>query len=218
MIVDVSPVANKHLPFFLAFVTTTVASILILSDPLLALAGMYTYTDAKGIVHYTNVPTDPRYRLMPSILSFSRPLSRSRSRTQLQSYTDRSFDSHIHDAAQRYDIDPLLIKAVIKQESNFNPNATSGKGALGLMQLMPGTARDMGVYDVFDPRDNIFGGVRYLRRLYSQFNGDLALTLASYNAGPERVYAAANTIPDIPETRDYVRSVLSMYNSYKHVD
>ena len=111
-------------------------------------------------------------------------------------------------------MDPLLIKAVIKQESNFDPNAASNKGALGLMQLMPGTARDMGVYDVFDPRDNIFGGTRYLRRLYSQFNGDLALALASYNAGPERVYAT-NSIPDIPETRNYVRSVISLYDTYK---
>lgn len=108
----------------------------------------------------------------------------------------------------------MLIKAVIKQESNFDPNATSNKGALGLMQLMPATARDMDVIDAFDPRENIFGGTRYLKRLSSQFNGDLVLTLASYNAGPERVYTT-NRIPDIPETQDYVRNVISFYNSYK---
>ena len=198
-------------------VASTTAA-LFLCDPAVAVADMYSFTDAKGITHYTNVPTDPRYKPMTGILSFSRPLNRTRSRTRLlASHSDRSFDSHIQEAALRYDMDPLLIKAVIKQESNFNPNAASNKGALGLMQLMPGTARDMGVFDVFDPRDNIFGGTRYLRRLYSQFNGDLALALASYNAGPERVYAT-NRIPDIPETQNYVRSVISLYDTYKRYE
>lgn len=190
----------------------------LLSEPAPCWADIYYFKDARGIVHYTNVRTDPRYKRMPGIISFSRPQPRPRSRPPLTlAISDRSFDSHIQEAAQRYDIDPLLIKAVIKQESNFNPNAMSGKGAQGLMQLMPGTARDMDVADVFDPRENIFGGTRYLKRLYSQFRGDLALTLASYNAGPERV-VASNNIPDIPETKEYVRTVLHYYDAYKRYE
>lgn len=187
-----------------------------------ARADIYYFRDAKGVVHYTNVRTDPRYKRMPGVVSISRPRLRPSYRMQprtIRSFalSDRSFDAHIQDAAQRYDIDPLLIKAVIKQESNFNPYATSDKGALGLMQLMPGTARDMDVSNAFDPRENIFGGARYLKRLYSQFNGNLALTLASYNAGPERV-GTTNTIPDIPETQNYVRTVLSFYDTYKRYE
>lgn len=185
-------------------------------------ADIYYFKDAKGVVHYTNVRTDPRYKRMPGIVALRRPRPRPIHRSYTpspRSYagSDRSFDAHIQEAAQRYDIDPLLIKAVIKQESNFNPYAASDKGALGLMQLMPGTARDMDVNNVFDPRENIFGGARYLKRLYSKFNGDLALTLASYNAGPERV-CTTNTIPDIPETQNYVRTVLSLYDTYKRYE
>lgn len=188
------------------------ASALLLGNVATALADIYFFKDDRGVVHYTNVRTDPRYQRMPGIVSFQRPRPRTGPRAQTNS--ERAFDAHIHEAALRYGIDPMLIKAVIKQESNFNPNATSDKGALGLMQLMPGTARDMDVADVFDPRENIFGGTRYLKRLSSQFKGDLALTLASYNAGPERV-CATNRIPDIPETQDYVRTVISLYNTYK---
>ena len=150
---------------------------------------------------------------MPGIVSLRRPSPRIPSK-RLVTSTERSFDVHIYEAADRYKIDPFLIKAVIHQESNFDPYATSDKGAQGLMQLMPDTARDMEVADVFDPRENIFGGTRYLKRLYSQCNGDLALTLASYNAGPERVIPY-NSIPTIPETRAYVRNVIARYNAYR---
>jgi soluble lytic murein transglycosylase-like protein len=209
-------VANNIKSFFLITASTIViAFVFLFVTPDTSLAEIYYFTDARGVVHYTNVRTDPRYKLLPGIISFSRPFSRNRPRTQ--SYGDTSFDAHIQEAALRYDIDPMLIKAVIKQESNFNPNATSEKGALGLMQLMPGTARDMNVVDVFNPRDNILGGARYLKRLYSQFNGNLALTLASYNAGPEKVYST-NGIPDIPETKDYVRTVLFLYDKYRRYE
>jgi len=214
---------NSNIHLALQGVTFFVALLMVLAQADNTRADIYYFTDAKGVVHYTNVRTDPRYKRMPGIVSFSRPRPTYQPRyqprakatsTSFASSSDRAFDTHIHEAALRYDIDPLLIKAVIKQESNFNPNATSQKGALGLMQLMPGTARDMEVSDVYDPRENIFGGARYLKRLYSQFNGDLELTLASYNAGPERV-CTTNTVPNIPETQNYVRNVLAQYVSYK---
>lgn len=177
-------------------------------------AEIFYFTDNRGIVHYSNIRTDPRYKLMPGIVSFKRPRPHTVTRRSVKNTNTHLFDTHIFDAGNRYNIDPLLIKAVIHQESNFDPNAKSNKGALGLMQLMPGTARDMNVSDVFDPRDNIFGGTRYLKRLYSKCNGDLSLTLASYNAGPERVLPNYS-IPAIPETQAYVRSVIARYNSYR---
>ena len=107
---------------------------------------------------------------------------------------------YIQLAARYHQVDPLLVKAVIKAESNFDPNALSPKGAQGLMQLMPGTARDLEVDDPFDPFQNINGGTKYLRYLLDNFNGNVELSLAAYNAGPGRV-APLGAIPDIPETR-----------------
>ena len=179
--------------FFLSLLTT----------PEVCFSAIFSYTDDQGILHFTNVPSsNPNYQLH----SLHSPAHRSR---------ELIFDSHIYAAAHRYQIDPLLIKAVIKQESDFNPYAKSNKGALGLMQLMPGTAQDMMVGDIFDPRDNIFGGTKYLRKLYTMFDGDLRLVLASYNAGPT-IVMATRTIPDISETKNYVRAVLSHYSSYKN--
>lgn len=173
-----------------------------LSGP--AHATIYSYTDKNGVVHFTNVPSDPRYK----------PLRGKGERLQI-SGREIIYDSHIYDAGNLYDIDPLLIKAVIKQESNFDRYAISKKGASGLMQLMPGTAQDMNVTDLFNPRENIFGGVRYLKKLSNLFDGDLKLILASYNAGPDRV-RLTNTIPDIRETRNYVRAVLAFYEDYRN--
>lgn len=198
----------------LAISLLLLSSALPITHPEIANAEIYYFTDTRGVVHYSNVRTDPRYKLMPGIIRSSRPRPRATTTLSYVKNNNRSFDTHIYDAGNRYNIDPMLIKAVIHQESNFDPNAKSHKGALGLMQLMPGTARDMNVTNAFDPRDNIFGGTRYLKRLYSQCNGDLSLTLASYNAGPERVIPH-NTIPPFPETQAYVRSVIARYNSYR---
>jgi soluble lytic murein transglycosylase-like protein len=118
----------------------------------------------------------------------------------------------IDEAAQAHGVDPRLIAAVIRRESAWNPNALSRVGASGLMQLMPATARELGVTNIFDVRQNIFGGTRYLRSLLDRFNGDLDLTLAAYNAGPGAVKKYKG-VPPYAETRAYVRAVRAAYAS-----
>ncbi|MCX6624077.1 MAG: lytic transglycosylase domain-containing protein [Acidobacteria bacterium] len=116
----------------------------------------------------------------------------------------------VETAAEKYNLDPLLVHSVIEVESNYNPWAVSNKGALGLMQLIPSTARRFGVRNVFDPRDNIEGGVRYLKYLSALFPSDLRLVLAAYNAG-EGAVARHNDIPRYPETEQYVYRVGKAY-------
>lgn len=112
--------------------------------------------------------------------------------------------------SQKYSLDPALVRAVIKVESNFNSRAISPAGAKGLMQLMPQTAKDLGVENIFDPEENIAGGTRYLREMLNQFDNDLSLSLAAYNAGPTRVRKSGG-IPNIQETQNYVKKVLELY-------
>ena len=121
------------------------------------------------------------------------------------------YHSIVHEKATKYNLDPLLVKAVIKTESNWNERAVSRKGAMGLMQLMPSTASDMNVRNPFNPEENIDGGVKYLRYLLERFNGDLTLALAAYNAGPKWV-EKFGVIPPITETKQYVNKVLALYH------
>ncbi len=124
------------------------------------------------------------------------------------------YRDHIRAAAERYGLSEELLHAVMFVESGFRPTAVSEKGAIGLMQLMPGTAKDMYVRDIWSPAENIDGGARYLRTLANQYDGDLIRTLAAYNAGPETVKRAGG-VPSIPETQEYVRRVLQLYDKLR---
>jgi len=124
------------------------------------------------------------------------------------------YDYLIHKEARRNNLDPALVKAVIKAESNFNPYDISCKGARGLMQLMPGTARLLGVKSIFSPEENIRGGTRFLRDMMDQFDGDWEKALAAYNAGPGAV-KKYRSVPPYRETRSYVDIVQRYYNRYR---
>jgi hypothetical protein len=135
--------------------------------------------------------------------------------TALRGFTTGSMeiDSYIVESSQRYGIDPLLIYAQMHQESSFKLKATSYKGASGLMQLMPGTARRFGVTSIYDPKQNIDAGVKYMRWLLNTFGGDVVLALAGYNAGEGAVWKYGNQVPPYRETQEYVRRITARYNS-----
>ena len=127
-----------------------------------------------------------------------------------KSFSPQDIDAAIDQAAARHNVDPNLVRAVIKVESNFNPNAVSRKGAMGLMQLMPQTARQLKVANPFDPQQNVDAGVRHLKQLMENYGGDVKLTLAAYNAGQGAVARSAG-VPHFAETRNYVKRITQLY-------
>jgi len=175
-----------------------------------ASAAVYRYIDDRGVVHFTDVPPDDRYEWIPTWKSALTVESPSKQR-QAPGPQD-SFDRLILRSARNHRVEPALVKAVIAAESNFQPRAVSRVGAQGLMQLMPATARMLGVSNPFHPGENVEGGTRYLRDMLDRY-GDLKHALAAYNAGPEAVDRYGG-IPPYPETLDYVSKVLNYYRGY----
>lgn len=176
--------------------------ILLLLLPLSARADIYKYVDANGVVHFTNTPTSSQYNLY------------LRERGSGSSSGGGSMRAIISRHAATFRLEEALVRAVIKAESGYNPRAVSKKGALGLMQLMPDTARLLKVRDPLDVEDNIRGGSRYLRLMLDEFNGNLDLALAAYNAGPNAVRRHGG-IPPYEETRTYVERVKTYMRNYR---
>lgn len=184
-----------------------------------ASADIFQFVDSDGVVHFTNTPSkaDPwkLYAHSDDRRSGARLPSTWVPHFELGGAERYSrFDDLIREAAGYYQLPEAFVRAIIKVESDFNPAALSSAGAQGLMQLMPETGARMLVTDPWDPRENIFGGCRYLRVLANTFNGDLDLTIAAYNAGEGAVIRSGG-IPDIAETQNYVVMVKGWYRAYR---
>jgi tetratricopeptide (TPR) repeat protein len=186
-------------------------------------AAIYSYRDEHGRLFLTDCPPNRNYKIVvttrkeregpdsPSQATFA--VSAQSSAQKFMLPNDETFSQYINEAARVHDLDPYLIKSIIKVESDFDPNVRSSKGAQGLMQLIPSTARLVGCDDSYDPRQNILGGTNYLRMMLKRFDGQLDYALAAYNAGPGNVEKYQG-IPPFRETRNYVRKVKHYYKQY----
>lgn len=182
----------------------------VFAAPGLARADVYSFTDANGIEHFSNVPADSRYRLL-----IAAPVNEPAGapKEPIVNWLARSaqYDGVISGAAKAATIQPALVRAVIVVESGFNPRAVSKKGAIGLMQLAPATARRYGVKNIYDPGENVRAGARYLSDLLTRYGSNLELALAAYNAGEDAVERYGRHVPPFRETLAYVPSVMKVY-------
>ncbi len=197
-----------------------VVTVLLVSIQTQVSAEMFACVDSTGKVQYTNMNISAGCRPLSSRVGITRRPGKSQSIIlQPTLFRDRysqdssSYDQHIRRTGRLYNVDPSLIKAVIKTESDFDCYALSKAGAQGLMQLMPATARELSVGNPYNPYENIDAGTRYLRDLLDIFDGNVPLSLAAYNAGPTLV-KRLQRIPRIPETVRYVKKVLTHYKGY----
>jgi len=188
-------------------------------------ADLYGFVDERGVAHFSNTPLDHRYYLFrrdrkdgtapgSNLVIMNAPAAATRRTIRVNPAQRRQFAPIVAAVARQHQLSPALLHAVITVESGYNPKALSPKGASGLMQLMPATAQRYSVSDIWDPRQNVDGGARYLRDLLSMFNNDLGLALAAYNAGEAAVIQHGNRIPPYAETRSYVPKVLQHYHLY----
>jgi soluble lytic murein transglycosylase-like protein len=184
-------------------------------------ADIYAYVDHAGTTHFTDHPDDPRYKLMlhtPPADSPAASVTQSADSRRASAWLARSveYDAAINRAAGEAKVHPELVRAVIVVESGFNPRAISRRGAIGLMQLLPTTARRYGAFNAFDPEQNIHAGALYLADLIARYGGEkLDLVLAAYNAGEDAVEKYGRRIPPYKETQAYVPNVLRMYRALR---
>lgn len=185
--------------------------------PSSTLAGrIYSWVDGNGVWHFSNVAPGSARNRHSAIKYNGLPQRRSSYNAALSQIGPSGlFDSSINEAALAYGLDPDLIRAVIRAESGGNPLAVSAKGAQGLMQLMPATARELAVYNPFDPDENIWAGTQYLSEMLQRFEGDILLALAAYNAGPGAIEKHGG-IPPYSETIEYVERVLRFWKEYRN--
>lgn len=201
-VASIVPVRFKYLCRLACVLAAFIASV-----PADVRCDIYKYVDRNGVMHFTNVPTSSSTRYRVYLRESSSALPHSK--------VSGSYADIIYKAAEKNGIAAPLLKAIIKAESNFNPRAVSKKGALGLMQIMPGNLKSLNIRDPFDPKQNIMGGARYFKRMMNRFGGKLPLAIAAYNAGPKKV-EQYQRIPPIRETENYVRRVLKYYNKYRN--
>lgn len=189
------------------------------------IADIYKFTDTDGHVYYTDEPRNSLYKRIIKTRPIRQRLANFYGTGRLYTHKNNTLAAYnvngpnkerfadlIEQAANRYQVDAKLVHAVIQTESAYNSNAQSPAGAVGLMQLMPDTARRFGVTDRQDPDQNVDGGTRYLKHLITMFTPNLDLAVAAYNAGENAVLRHNNSIPPYPETQNYVRQVLALYN------
>lgn len=181
-----------------------------------AQANIYSFTDKNGVAHFTNVPTDPRYRLLyrSTPHGLDRPRTPRPPSVSIVSRNQKRYRALVDAIADQQHIDKALLHAVIAVESGYNAKAVSPKGAIGLMQVMPATGLRYGVKDLFDPRQNIRCGASYLADLLQRFR-DVRLALAAYNAGEDAIAKYGNRIPPYEETMFYIPRVMRLYKQYR---
>lgn len=180
----------------------------------------YSYRDANGMLHISNIRRSKGdWKLWKSFQGsgsgrFEAPLPNRPSVKLGRTARARKYDSLIRTASRRYELPVALVRAVVHTESNYNPRAVSSVGAMGLMQIMPSTAKYLGVRDAFDPNQNVYGGCKFLRLLANRFNGDMVLTIAGYHAGAGAVQKYGG-VPPYESTRAYVKAVMRRYYAYE---